>query len=129
MKRIVICFCLFFAATAYAGEHGGGRGGYGGGHDRGVRGEYGGHGYGGYGGNGMRGGQGYGYARGYGYGRGYRYGRWSNLEPLPSPVGADTIDPDTMDAVNARIRAIRQTCSGAHPSPLCHASERGSDRK
>jgi len=44
-------------------------------------------------------------------------------------IGADSIEPDTMDAVNARIRAFRQTCQGPNPSPLCHASERGSSSK
>ena len=86
MRRIVICAILFLAvAPVYAG-HGGGRG-------SGGRG-------GGYGVSSSRG-----YNSGHGYGRSGYYRRGSDFGTFT--VDVNSIDPGTMDAVNARIRGLK----------------------
>ena len=106
MRRcVVICAALFLAVTAvYAGSHGGGGAG----------------GYGGQGGHGMNSGHGYNSGHAYSRTNSYRYdGRgWRRgLDYGPSwgvgSAGGSGIDPDTMDAVNARIRGLKAAAASA----------------
>ena len=104
MRRIVICAILFLAALpAFAGQ--------GGGHGSGGRG-------GGYGVSSGRG-----YNSGHGSGRsGYDGRRWQRGAPSwgVGSGGGSGIDPDTMDAVNARIRGLKTAAAKAGASPACH---------
>jgi hypothetical protein len=114
MKAIIgaVIVAVLVVIPAYAGHGGGhGSGGRGGGHSA----------------SGMSSGRGYSSGR-----SGYRYDgqRWSRGAPswgVGSGVGTG-IDPDTMDAVNARIRGLKAAAAKASASPACHTLGCGSSK-
>lgn len=88
-----------------------------------------------HGSGGRRGGYGVSSSRRYNSGHsssGYRYGgqRWPRGAPswgVEGGVGSG-IDPDTMDAVNARIRGLKAATVKANATPACHTLGCGSNK-